>query len=363
MANFEEFIKSNNLLTLLNEDLNGKNVLIKVDFNCSIKNGKAEENYRIKETLDTLNKVKEKNPKKIVLLTHLGRPEGKFNKDLSVEPLRVELENLWREKVKVIPYLEDFKEYAKKVQEDDSQVILWENVRFWKGEEENDPEFSKSLALGMDVYINEAFSASHREHASVVGTASLLPAYAGIQLGEEVRTIYQFMTNSISPSVAIVGGAKIDTKIPVIRALSKYYDTILLGGKVAIEWEESKGKYKEDWIEKLVLPSGYKEDDMCDINKESAENFAKIIKTAKKILWNGPMGKFEDPDCRMGTEVVAQAITKNGEAKTIVGGGETVAFLDDLGLKQKIGFVSTGGGAMLEYIAKNTLPGISNLTY
>jgi phosphoglycerate kinase len=273
----------------------------------------------------------------------------------------------------------------------ESLVVLWENIRFWPEEEKNSIAFARALVKGQDIFINEAFSASHRAHASIVGTAELLPAYAGLRLAEEVREIFQLMTRKASPSVAIVGGAKIETKIPVLKALAKYYDKIILGGKVAIEYgelmdevlknsdpetrlrEASDGqansglKVQDDknarWNKKIILPSDYLGKDKFDIDEKSALEFAKIIRSAKKILWNGPMGKFEDKKYRLGSKIVAQAVVKNKKALRLSGGGDTVELLEELRLQRQAGFVSTGGGAMLDYIAYGTLPGIEKLKY
>jgi len=364
MPELNEYIQSDNPLSLEKEDLKGKRILVRVDFNCPMENGKILDNYRIEESLETLRNLKEKNPEKITIVTHLGRPEGKYSPELSTEPLGKELEKLWGEKVILIPYKEDFKEYADSISKDEHPIVMWENIRFWKEEKENSPEFAESLSKNNGIFVNEAFSACHREHASITGVAKILPSYAGWRLGEEVRNIHNLMTTPLTPSVAIVGGAKIDTKVPVIRTLSKYYDKILLGGKVSIEWEEQKEKYsQEEWVGKIVLPSDYEGADRFDIDVETAEHFASIIKEAKKILWNGPMGKFEDPKYRKGSEIIAKAVSKNSNALRIIGGGETVTLLDKLNLRDKSGFVSTGGGAMLEYIANGTLPGLEPLIY
>lgn len=347
----------------------GKNVLVRVDFNCPISKGKVTNNYRIKETLPTLRLLKKKGAKKITLITHLGRPDGQYKKEFSVKPVQRELEKLWKTKVHCPPYQPDYEEYSSSVVSCQSLVILWENVRFWPEEEKNKASFAKALAKGQDIFINEAFSASHREHASIVGTAKNLPAYAGLRLAEEAREIFQLMTRKASPSVAVVGGAKIETKIPVLRALAKHYDKIVLGGKVAIEYEELKDgilkRVRDDkqWNRKIILPANYLGEDKFDIDEKSAREFAKIIKRAKKILWNGPMGKFEDKKYRKGSAIIARAVAQNKKALRLSGGGDTVELLEELRLQKQAGFVSTGGGAMLDYIAYGTLPGLKLIKY
>ncbi|MFH1182632.1 MAG: phosphoglycerate kinase [Candidatus Moraniibacteriota bacterium] len=386
--NFKSFRAFKKPVSLKNLDLKGKNVLVRVDFNCPVEKGKVTNNYRIVETLPTLRLLKKKGAKKITLVTHFGRPDGKYSATFSVKPVRLELEKLWGKKVFCPPYQTDFKKYADSVLNDELQVTclagspcrslrrsagrqasyelrvcMWENIRFWPEEEKNDTKFAKALVKDQDIFINEAFSASHREHASVVGAAKLLPAYAGLRLAEEVREIHQLMTKKVSPSVAIVGGAKIETKIPVLEALGRNYDKIILGGKIAIEYEGLKNRKYQAWTKKVELPSGYLGEQKQDIDEKSALEFAKIIKLAKKIIWNGPMGKFEDKKFRKGSEIIARAVAQNKKARRLSGGGDTVELLEELGLQKRAGFVSTGGGAMLDYIAYGTLPGIEKLKY
>jgi len=365
VSSFQKFREGQEPLSLPEKELKDKTVLVRVDFNCPVKNGVVVNNYRIVESLGTLKLLKEKGAKKIVLVTHLGRPKGEFVPELSVQPIKRELEKVWGERVDTPEYVVDPDEYAKKVAEAEESVVLWENIRFWPGEKKNEPEFAKALTGGCDLFVNEAFSACHREHASVVRTAQNLPAYAGLRLGEEVREIYQLLNQEASPSVALVGGAKIETKIPVLEALEKHYDKILLGGKIALEYlnfVESLPE-KRPWMDKIELPSGYLGEEKFDIDEESANHFAEILRQAKKILWNGPVGKFEEPGFAKGSEIIARAISENKEASRLCGGGDTVALLDKMGLRDQVGFVSTGGGAMLDYIAYGTLPGLERLEY
>lgn len=368
MVNFKSFRISQKPVALERLDLKGKNVLVRVDFNCPVnKRGKVTNNYRVKETLPTLRLLKQKGAKKITLVTHFGRPpacrtgrDGKYKKEWSVKPVQKELEKLWKTKVYCPPYQNNFNKYADtllkfQVPSSKFQVCMWENIRFWPEEEKNVAKFAKVLAKDQDIFINEAFSASHRAHASITGTAKLLPAYAGLRLCEETREIFQLMTKKISPSVAIVGGAKIETKLPVLRTLAKYYDQIILGGKVAIEYNAMKNG-RDNWKKKIVLPENFLGKDKFDIDEKSAREFAKIIQRAKKILWNGPMGKFEYKKYRKGSVIIARAVCANKKALRLSGGGDTVELLEELHLQNKAGFVSTGGGAMLDYIAYGTLP-------
>ena len=371
MANLTTFRTSQDPIALENLDLKNKNVLVRVDFNCPMENGKITNNYRIQETLPTLINLKNKGVKKITLVTHFARPDGEFKSEMQLRPVKEELEKLWGEKVDCPEYFPYFDEYAKKITGSVAAVVMWENVRFWPGEEKNDPLFARALTQNQEIFINEAFSASHRVHASIVGTAKILPAYAGWRLAEEVRKIYQLMNQSASPSVAIVGGAKIETKIPVLEALEKNYDQILLGGKIALEYEDYQKKNKagvaqgenSKWEKKILLPKGYIGNKGQDIDEESANQFAQIAQKAKKILWNGPVGKFEEAEFRKGSEIIARAVAENKNALRLIGGGDTVELLEELGLQNNMGFVSTGGGAMLEYIANGTLPGLEVLDF
>jgi len=389
MSNFQSYRSSQAPLALESLDLQDKHILVRVDFNCPVEKGLVTNNYRIKESLKTLTFLKEKGVKKITLVTHFKRPKGEHDPALSLAPIKDELEKLWGEKVECPPFDADFNKYSNLVLSrqparlndnlDGSIVVLWENVRFWPGEKANDPEFAKALAAGQDIFLNEAFSASHRAHTSVVGVAKILPSYAGFRLAEETKEIYRLMNEPQNPSVAIVGGAKIETKIPLLQALSKNYDKIILGGKIAAEYEIKEDeilkpaspaggqvqddKNNGDWMKKIELPTGYLGEEKFDIDEPSALRFAEIISQAKKILWNGPMGKFEEPEYRKGSAIVAKAIAENKNALRLIGGGDTVEVLEELNLQNEVGFVSTGGGAMLEYIANDTLPGLEVLEY
>ena len=366
MSSYEKFREGSDPVSLERADLEGKNVLVRVDFNCPSKEGNLTDNYRIRESLGTLNLLRLKKANKITIITHWGRPDGVFDASSQVEPLRKELEDLIGESVVCPEYSVDYNEYSKKIQNEHSLIVMWDNIRFWPEEEKNDENFSKALALGQDIFINEAFSASHRSHASVTGVARLLPSYAGLRLGEEIREIYRLMVTEVEPSLAIIGGAKIETKIPLLRSLAKHYSKIILGGKVAIEWENYKEKLTfedTEWTEKLLLPEGFQGEERLDIDEQSIVRFVEMINNAKKIVWNGPVGKFEEPDYARGSEEIAKAISSNKEALRLVGGGDTILVLDSTHLNGQVGFVSTGGGAMLDYIADGNLPGIEGLDF
>ncbi len=364
MSNLQFFRINEEPLALENLDLQDKKVLVRVDFNCPVKDNKVTNNYRIRESLQTLKNLSERGVKKITLITHWERPEGKYDPAFSLEPIRQELENLWGEKVICPAFISDFNQYSQIISKQETKIVMWENIRFWPEEENGEATFSQALAQDQDLFINEAFSASHRKHASIVGITEFLPSYAGWHLAEEVKKIYHLVNKPINPSIAIVGGAKIETKVPVLEELGQDYDRIILGGKISLEYENSElAKSEALWTKKVTLPKDYLGEEKMDISEESAQIFAGFIRQAKKILWNGPMGKFESVEYRKGSEIIARAIAENQSAERLIGGGDTIALLEILDLQNQVGFTSTGGGAMLEYIAKGTLPGLEKLSY
>jgi phosphoglycerate kinase len=234
--------------------------------------------------------------------------------------------------------------------------LLLENVRFEPGETANDAVFAQSLASPFDAYINEAFGVSHRSHASVVGVTAFLSPFAGFHLTEETERLDAVRFNPERPAIAIIGGAKIETKLPLIRALEASYDCVLVGGKIANEAIDQKIIFSE----KVLLPQDFDSPARLDIGKTTASYYAAIIKKAKTIIWNGPMGKFEERPYDFGTKMILDAILES-DAYVIIGGGESLAVLEQAGVMHRIGFVSTGGGAMLEYMAGNDLPGLRPL--
>lgn len=365
MAKLQEFRDLEIRKAIEGLDFEGKSVVIRVDYNCPVSAGRVTNNFRIKQSLPTLNLIKDGGAKKIVLITHFDRPDGKFNSEMSLGPVKDELEKIWGEKVVLPEYQEDYRKYFRDIEEGTEKVYLAENIRFWKEEEAGDSAFAFVMSDGHDFFINEAFSASHRKHASVTGISSYIPSFAGLELADECREIWKKMTIMVSPSVALIGGAKIETKVPVLKTLGKYYDRIMLGGKIALEYEKyaSENPEADVWMSKVQLPQGYSDDNKFDISEEAALEFVEIVKDAKKILWNGPVGKFEDEKYAVGSEIVARAVSQNQEASRLVGGGDTIALLEKNDLLDKVGFVSTGGGAMLEYIGDGTLPGLEVIEF
>ena len=234
-------------------------------------------------------------------------------------------------------------------------IFALENLRYNPGEEANSSEFSKYLASFGDVYCNDSFAVSHRDHASFTGIAKLLPGYAGIHLLEEVEQLEAVMRQPAHPLVAILGGSKVETKMPAINNMAKFVDTILLGGKLVAE------------ADSVVLPPqvhlGKLTSNGFDITPESAQEFAAKIAQAKTIIWNGPLGKFEEPPYDQGTKIVAQAVAANKSATRVIGGGDTIAALNQFNLADQSGYISTGGGAMLDFLAGDSLPGLAAIGY
>ena len=336
-----------------NAELKDKRVLLRADFNVAIENEDARETYKIQACKESLIYLLSQDAK-VAIISHLGRPaavktlagkpEGKINSEFSLKPIADDVERILGVKVKFIDDCigDKVKKGFSNLQP--NEILLLENVRFYEGEEKNDEEFSKKLAENFDVFVNDAFSVCHRDQASVTGVAKILPSYAGFWLQKEIKNLDKIKNNPQRPAVAIIGGAKIETKLPLIKEFENSYDYILVGGKIANEAIDQELKFSE----KVMLPVDFT-GDRFDIGDETIKKFSEIIKNAKTIVWNGPMGKFEEQKYAIGTEEILNAVIKSG-AFTLMGGGESVEILEkekDIG---KISFVSTGGGAMLEYL-------------
>lgn len=379
--------------TLKDFNLSGKRVLVRCDFNVPIsEKGEVLEDFRIKSTLPTIEFLIEAGAK-VILLSHLEVKE----KIVSLGPVAKKINALLEGKVKFLPGLinENTKNEIEKMKE--GNVILLENVRFYKGEKEGDINFAKQLASLGDFYINEAFSCSHRKHASIYLLPKLLPSAAGFLLEKEVKTLSKILKEPERPMVAIIGGIKIETKIKTILNLLEKADHLLLGSKIGeailaqkmvLIGREIKEEKLVEKIEltnpKLHLPidgrislkeetEAYfrtggigtlkKEEEIYDIGPETTRIFSEIIKDAKTIFWSGPLGMFENKRFEGGTRDIAEAIVKNHLAFKVAGGGDTIFALNSFGLLEKFDFVSTGGGAMLEFLAGETLPGLEVLGY
>ena len=334
-------------------DVAGKKVLLRVDFNVAVENGSVKENFKIlaaKESIDYLLGKK----CKVALISHLGRPNGKVDPDFSLEQVVADAELILSEKITFVP--DCVGEKVKVALEELSDgVLLLENVRFHGGDEKNDLDFSEQLVENFDFFVNDAFSASHRDHASVTGVAKFLPSFAGCRLQEEIAEMTIVKEHPVHPAVAIIGGAKIETKLPVIKFFQEKYDYILVGGKIANEALDQKIEFSE----KVILPFDFI-DDRLDIGPKTLEKFKEIIATAKTIVWNGPTGKFEEEKYAVSSEEILKAVLASG-AFTLIGGGETLEILEKNNAMEKVDFVSTGGGAMLDYLGGNAMPGIEAL--
>ncbi len=392
-------------LTLNDIDVKEKKILMRVDFNVPIIDGKITDDNRIVQALPSINHVLEEGGL-LILTSHLGRPKGEPNPEFSLKPVAEHLASLVDAKVH---FAEDcVGEKAKSVIDAAKfgEIVVLENVRFHKEETENDEIFSGQLASHADVFINDAFGSSHRAHASVAGvTRYLQPAASGYLLDKEIKYLSDSVNDPNRPFVAILGGAKVSDKIPVIENLINKVDTIIIGGGMAYTFLVANGKsvgkslLQEEMIpmakqlmetakEKgvnLMLPFDFviaddfsddanqevvDEDNIkdgweaLDIGPQSAISFGNIIKNARTVLWNGPMGVFEMPSFAEGTNAVAQALaeaTKFG-ATTIIGGGDSASAIKQAGLSDQVSHVSTGGGASLEYLEGKDLPGVTSLT-
>lgn len=387
------------LSTLHKAKVEGKRVLVRVDFNVSLSgNQRIANDKRIREAIPTIEFLLKKNATPI-LVSHLGRPKGK-DKTLSLDCVAKRLGELLK---KPVILLDDFwkKEAGSRVRKlPPSSVVLCENVRFYPGEEGNDVWFSRQLAALADVFVNDAFGTAHRTHASTVGVTRYLPSYAGLLFAREVDMIGRAMTKPKRPLMVIIGGGKTPEKIRVIEKLLDIADTVYLGGAVAntffATWGVSVGVSRVDheMIEmaravlwkatrvpsRLILPNDVVVSDgsrstkpfvlsydkvpgslgIYDIGPQAQSEIGKIAKEAKTIIWNGPMGLYEDTRFKTGTDATFAAIAASA-ATTIVGGGDTISTIHDETLLSKINHVSTGGGAMLEFMEKGTLPAIEAL--
>lgn len=378
--------------TLQDISVDNKTVLLRVDYNVPMDEmGQVSDASRIIETKPTIDYLRE-HKAKVVILAHFGRPKGQVNDKYRFAPIVPTVEQVLGVPVQ---YLKDTigPEVKAKIQQMQSgDITLLENVRFYPGEEINDPVFAKELADLGDIYVNDAFGAAHRAHASTAGIAAYLPHAAGLLMQREVEELTKVITKPEHPVVAIIGGAKISTKLALIMNLLPKVEYMLLGGALAntvllaqnhkigkslVEADladtmkdvlSNKLKVPVDVVvakavaedaEKRVISLGeVAEDDyILDIGPDTVKLYGDCIKSAKTILWNGPMGVFEMEAFAMGTYHVAKAVASSG-AYSVLGGGETVSAVNKVGLEDKISFISTGGGAMLEFLEGKTLPGI-----
>lgn len=380
------------------QDIRGKTVFLTADFNISLTNGNVTNDTRIVETLPTIDYVL-KNKGKLVIASHLGRPKG-IDLKYSLKPVAKRLELLTKTKVHLIDsfWENDALSRIQKVSEGD--IVLLENIRFSEGEKKNDPSLSRHLASFADCFVNDAFGASHRVHASTVGIAEHLPSFAGLLMAKEIEMLSYVLEKPKKPFIVFIGGAKTPEKMGVIEHLLDLADTVALGGAIAntflAAWGFGMGKSMVDYemIEMarvifwkvsrhhsaLLLPTDVVISDenrempprvidfnkvsqnvaIYDIGPKTTEQYKGLIQNAKTIIWNGPMGLYEDSRFKKGTDLLLENIA-NKKAMSIIGGGDTLTSIHSKSYMSKISHVSTGGSAMLEFLEKGTLPGIEVL--
>ena len=383
-------------------DAAGKRVLVRVDFNVPVKDGVVTDDTRIRAALPTIQKLVADGAR-VVLMSHLGRPSGEgFEGAFTLRPAAQRLSELLGRPVVFATDTVGPDAKAKAASLRDGDVLVVENLRFDKREKKNDPAFCEELAKLGEAYVNDAFGTAHRAHASTAGVAALLPAYAGYLMQREVGTLAGMLENPKRPFVAILGGSKVSDKIKVIDALMDRCDTLVIGGGMCFTFLLAQGKAvgtslkEEDWVEraaamiakaqergvKLLLPvdvvcaDRFAEDaetvtvsvddvpgDMMglDIGPETAKLYAAAVAEAGTVFWNGPMGVFEMRPFEAGTKAVAEAVAENGQADTIIGGGDSVAAVNKFGLADRMTFISTGGGASMELVQGEALPGVEAL--
>jgi len=376
------------------KNLKNKRVLVRCDFDVPIKKSKVKgqsskviiiDDRRLRDSVATINYLLKKQAQ-VILIGHLGRPDGKVIKALSLQPVKERLEKLLAKKIKLVNikrYLEPAIINAIKTSSD--QLIMLENLRFSDREQANCQSFAKQLASLADIYVNNAFANSHRTHASISAIQNYLPAYGGFALIKEIQTLSKVLIKPQRPLVLIIGGAKIETKLPVIQKYLKQANYILVGGAVANNFIKALGyqvgkslidkKYlaitKKILNQKIILPvdvitnQGIKRVDsitqqetILDIGPATIKFYSSFIKLAKTIIWNGPLGKFEDKKFRLGTQQITNYVLKS-KAQVVIGGGDTAEILKNKKLTKNI-FISSGGGAMLEFLAGKKLPGLKN---
>jgi phosphoglycerate kinase len=343
------------LSNLNKESLYNKKILLRADLDVPLEGGVIKDTTRLKAWFPTLELLL-KNQAHVFIAGHLGRPEGVDEKlSLKIVALWIKKELELHNELEIVNF-DGFKAF--KIT---GNLFLLENLRFHKKEEEGNEDFSKKLASLAQIYINDAFASSHRAHSSIVGVTKYMPSFAGLRLEKEVEVLSQILENPKRPLCVIIGGAKIETKLPLVEKMHGFADYVLVGGEIAendkvllkVQHEKIEGKKSALLVADLTKNSK-------DITKKSAENFVQIAKNANTIVWNGPMGLIEEKENQIGTNILAEGIVRI-VADTVVGGGDTVSFVKEKNLLDKFTFVSTGGGAMLEFLAGVKLPGIAAL--
>ena len=383
-------------------NLNQKKILLRLDLNVPLDNGKITDTTRIDKIIPTISFLLRNNAK-VIILSHVGRPKGKIVNELSLKPICKNLENKLDESVKLIT--KNLKEINSSdlFNNQDEKIVMLENIRFYEEEEKNNPAFAKHLASLADIYVNDAFSCSHRTHASIFEITKFLPSYAGLQLNLEINALTKITSEIKRPITCIIGGSKISTKINIIKNLIPIFDNIIIVGGMANNVLKFKGhnigkSIQEDNCDKIIEEifslsvkknckifypedvtvgkdlngspkikelNDVSEDELIlDIGPKSIKNINNIIEESNTILWNGPAGYFENPSFAKGSLEIMKKIIEKNKANTIysvAGGGDTVALLNSMGAVNEFDFVSTAGGAFLEFLEGKELPGIKAL--
>ena len=332
-------------------DVAGKHVLVRADLNVPLEDGEVADDLRIRSSVPTLEWLLDHGAREVVVASHLGRPDG-VDPDYSLAPCAHRLRTL-------LP---------------DERIRVLENTRFDERETANDPAFAAELAEGMDLYVNDAFGAAHRAHASTEAVAHILPAYAGLLMEAEFVHLGRLLGDVERPFVLVAGGAKVEDKLGVLRNVGGRADTVIVGGKMAEELRDDNPlDFEVELPSDVVAASAFEEDAETkvtafdalpdgwlglDIGPETRQRFAELIAGARTIFWNGPMGVFEWPRFAEGTRAVAQAVAE-ADAYSVVGGGDSVRAINELGLADRVSWVSTGGGAALEFLEGKELPGVA----
>lgn len=344
--------------TIEEVSVKNKTVLIRTDYNVPIEDKKIVNDLRIRASIETLNLLREKGAKKIIVISHLGRPEGVRNKDLSLKIVADRLNKL----IGGVNFIDDVSgpDVEKVVKTlKNGEILILENLRFYPGETKNSSDFIREIidSTGAEIFVQDGFAVTHRAHASVAAVANHLPVYAGLLLKKEVENLTSAINKPEKPVVLVVGGSKVEDKKPLISNFIKLADHIVVGGKIAAEGYEAES-------EKVYVAEDFDEDsegNKLDIGPVSAVKIAEIIKDAKTIVWNGLLGKAEDPAYATTSTIVAKLLGEKNDAKTIICGGDTTGFVENLMNEDKnlnYSFISTGGGASLEFLSGKKLPGL-----
>ncbi|WHY91163.1 phosphoglycerate kinase [Neobacillus cucumis] len=387
-----------NKKSLKDVDVKGKRVFCRVDFNVPMQEGKITDETRIRAALPTIQYIREQGAK-VILASHFGRPKGKVVEEMRLAPVGQRLAELLGKEVKIADEAHGESVKALIGTMNDGDVLLLENVRFYPGEEKNDPELAKAFAELADVYVNDAFGAAHRAHASTEGVAHHLPAVAGFLMEKELEVLGKALSNPERPFTAIIGGAKVKDKIGVIENLLEKVDNLIIGGGLAYTFikaqgheigqsllEEDKIDLAKSFIEKAkekgvnfympvdaviadefsaeantqvvsieAIPADWQ---ALDIGPKTAEIYREVIKKSKLVIWNGPMGVFEMDKFAGGTKAVAEALGEAEGTYSVIGGGDSAAAVEKFHLADKMSHISTGGGASLEFMEGKALPGV-----